>query len=106
MPRYAASHTVCDTLPGAIGVVRVASMVFGCSLVWFFTCLVFVLFVCLFQCTNSTLLRSQTVLAISSPTYDTQPVFEFTARWDGLPYRGQPTRYEFPWVAFQRDSAQ
>ncbi len=53
--------------------------------------------------TNGSQVAAGTVWAISSPTYDQQPVFEFTAEWDSQPHRGQPLRYDFPWVRIQAD---
>jgi hypothetical protein len=52
--------------------------------------------------TSLGLLRNQTVLAVSGPTSDQQPVFDWTTTpLADCPHRGQPLRFDFAWQSFQ-----
>jgi hypothetical protein len=52
--------------------------------------------------TSSSLMAAGQVLAISSPTYDQQPPFQWSSSPFGavVPHRGQPDVFDFPWVTF------
>eukprot|EP00047_Mylnosiga_fluctuans_P004463 m.234677 g.234677 ORF g.234677 m.234677 type:complete len:523 (+) comp12695_c0_seq1:41-1609(+) len=50
------------------------------------------------KCTSSALVRDMRVMVVSGPTWDEQPVFEWTEQFQGTAHYGQPDRFQFPWV--------
>jgi hypothetical protein len=48
--------------------------------------------------TSLALSRRQEVMAISGPTHQTQPPFNFSPKWESVPHLGMPSLWNFNWT--------
>ena len=51
---------------------------------------------------NSTATPPLSTVAQSGPTYDNQPVFQFSGGpWNSVGHAGMPDKWQFPWVTVE-----
>jgi len=51
--------------------------------------------------TDNLMAPSLTSLAVSGPTWESQPPFAWTNQWKAVPHYGQPTVFAFDFVAMK-----